>query len=491
MSSIRAVLGRPLPAEKTERLLRPAVVIPLALAVALFVRMMKFVGICRLDMFKYLELSDHVLRGGSLFDPQVFFAAARLPLMMPLIWSNRLFGYSELASVGWPLVCSLISVVLAYVLARELFDDTTAFAAAMLMAVFPLEVELATQLLPDAIEGMFVLAAATFAVLAARSERRWRLLAVLAGASLGMAYYTRVNALVFLPGLLAVGAILRPSSWRRSLWVLVGLAAAAALFALAFWGLSGDPLVDIHKSQQTYSDYSSSGFIVRADSFAGLIRKEPALYWMLPLAPLALLGAALRRDRGVALLGIWIVGFYVYLEWVSRLHGLDSSYRYIEPLVPAFLVLVGLGAAELVRGKRLWRLAAVAAVGVLAMALMFRTSGKVARRYNGHPRWQSMRVVARELAENPERTLFVDHSWHLVAVNYYGGYRFGRDTLEPAGSALNAEARLFKLGEPGAPQPEPGSWLLLSEKTPAPPAGADLVREYPYSEGKLGLYDLD
>lgn len=61
------------------------------MALALVVRLVCFVGIVRLDMFRYVELSNHVLSGGSLFDKNVFYASSRLTLLAP----QRVHGHGR------------------------------------------------------------------------------------------------------------------------------------------------------------------------------------------------------------------------------------------------------------------------------------------------------------------------------------------------------------------------------------------------------------
>jgi hypothetical protein len=457
------------------------------LAVALGLRLQMFGGIIRLDMFRYMEVSYHVLHGGSLFDQNVFYASSRLTLLAPLLLFNWLFGYGEHVSTLWPLMCSIGIVAVAFLIGRELFDDRVGLVAAALAAFAPIEIELATQLLPDAVEGFFVGLAIYLGIRAVKRDRGWRAAAALSGAALALAYFTRVNAVLFMPGLLALGLLLDPSKWRRSLWALAGFAGILGAAAVVFWALSGDPLVDWHKTQAFYAAYRTTGFIVRKHPFWYLIAREVALTWLWPTLAFGAAVAAVRTfrprrgsgagqaeeghigmsgppaRRAEAMLVIWALGFYFYLDVVSAYQGLDASYRYAEPMVLPALVLAAAGVVWL------WRALPGAAralpvVGLaVALLLMARSAGIDTSRYARNIRWAAIRSAAKVVAKPGEdRPVYVDDPWVFVSLDYYSRYRLGRDTLAPVGAPVNRGSRLSSLSE----VPSPARPFLLVSTLP-------------------------
>jgi 4-amino-4-deoxy-L-arabinose transferase-like glycosyltransferase len=452
-----------------------------------------FVGIVRLDSFRYVEVSHHVLSGGSLFDKSVFFASSRLSMFGPLIASNALLGYGEWACVLFPFVCSIAAVAVVYALGRELVDERVGLLAAFGMAVAPIEVELATALLPDAVESLFLLLAVLFVVLAVRRDRGWAWWAVLSGASLGLAYFARVNALVLLPGLLAAGLMLDRPRWRRTLPVLGGLAAVLALGALAFWLMSGDPFVDWTRMGATYTEYQAGGFLERSSPYVWLLFRQPAIFWVGPLMLAGVGWAFVRRRPAETLLAIWAVGFLLYLDVVSPVHGLALSYRYVEPLVAPVLLLFAsgvVGAADRLgasRGRR-WAAAAVAAACLL-LALLVVPARFVSGAWRNAPRWASVRSIADLLtSEYPSDTVYVDDTLVLVALDYYTGYSYGRDTLEPVGAPVNRGARLFLTSE-RRPTPSEQGVLVTVQGLPEGLRGQDMV-SYPTPDGDLAVWRL-
>jgi len=470
----------------------PAALVGGIVLFALAIRLWMFVGISRLDMFRYLELSHHVLQGGSLFDKGVFYASSRLTLIAPLLLSNKLFGYGEHVSVIWPLLCSLGSVVVAYLLAKELWGELAGVLAAFGMAVAPLEVQLATQLLPDAIEGFFVVLAVLLAVLAIKRDRHYIAYAVGSGAAIGLAYFTRVNAIVFLPGLLLLGALLEPKKWRRSLWALAGLAGVLVAAAGVFWVLSGDPLVDWHRTGQFYQTYTKVGFRPTVLTFRQMIVTIPSLVWMVPAFLIGLALFAIRRGREELVMLIWAVGFFVYADFIGPLHGLDrapSTFRYLEPMTLPLVALVAAAAAIASQRSRdaVQRALPIVATVLVGLALLHPAAHAVrSTRYS--MRWAAVRRAAISAAYKADVVVVLQDDDSLEAFNYFSGYVLRRDACAPVNAVVNKGARLFALKEADL---APGS-LFVATSTPDPfgHTGRLLAKYKPYPEGALKMYEI-
>ncbi len=436
----------------------------LVLGLAAWVRATNFVGICRLDMFRYLELSNHVLSGGSLFSENVFYASSRLPLIGPLLASNAVFGWGEWASVGWPFACSLGTVLVTILLGRELWGWRVGLVAGLMTAIIPIQVELGTQLLPDPIQAFFTVLAIYCAVRAVtRDGDRWHGWALAAGFALGLAYLTRVNAIVFLPGVLAVGAILRPDRWKRSLWALAGLVGALAAAAFVFFLLTGDPFIDWRRTAEFYSGYRDTGFHTQDSSFFELMLTTPSLVWVPYLMVIGTIYAAIDRQRRSLLMLVWAFGFWFYLDVVSGWHGLDDSYRYAEPLVVPAILLASAAFARPVELRKpiLYALGSGLAL-VVVLSSMHSLTPDAVKQFTGNTRWTAVRAVADTLEREQPATVWVTERWDLYALNYYSGFAFDRDTLSSPDADVNASARLFFTDETPYPA-EPGTFLVTAD----------------------------
>lgn len=451
------------------------------------VRLWSFAGIVRLDSLRYMEVANHVFSGGSLFDPQVFYASSRLTLFVPLLASVKLGGWGEHVATAWPLLCSLIAVFAVWLAGRELYGPRVGLLAAFGMACVPIEIELATQLLPDPLEGAFIVLSVALAILAITRDRYWRAAAIGAGVALGAAYFTRVNVLVFLPGILAVGAILDTAKWKRSLWALAGLAGVLVAAAITFWFLSGDPFIDWTRTSSFYSDYSSGGFIFRGERFWRQFLTVIPLLWLYPALALGTGWAILDRSRATWLTLAWVYGFWFYLDVVSPLHGLDTSYRYAEPMVAPTLILFA-GAVWWLYGvfPRVVRWVPVV-TAVLCFALVVPVGHTLGVKWRRTARWQAVRRAAIEVTKPGDTTPVIVQSPYIPeAINYYAGYTLGRDTLEPADAPVNEGTRLFTEAErpfrPGERVWYVGQW---APKTDDP---VKLVAKYRYPGEPLRVY---
>jgi 4-amino-4-deoxy-L-arabinose transferase-like glycosyltransferase len=451
-------------------------------AFAAVVRQFMFVGLVRLDMIRYVELSNHVLEGGSLFDEQVFYASSRLTLIGPLLASNWIAGFGEHVSTAWPFLLSLGFVVVAFFLGKELYDERVGLIAALGASLAPIEIEQATQLLPDPIEAFFVPLAILCGVLAIKRDAHWRWWAFAAGACVGLAYFTRVNAILFIVGVLAIGLILDTPKWKRSLFSLVGLAAVLAAAAAVFFALSGDPFVDWTRTSEFYSTYSGTGFIERASTFFAFFRDEPALRWLGVALLIGTVGALVRRTRPDWLLLAWAWGWYVYLEFISPLHGLDSSYRYAEPMVIPALVLFGAALFLIVdRLPRRWGQVLVVAV-VVASFLLLLPAKDITDRWRSNKRWTAVRSVERTLDELESLPIYVEDEWTVLALNVYSKFDYGRDTLEPPDAEVNADARLFRFEE--GEIPATGEAFVVSATRPESAGVIEQVAAFPWVDQK-------
>lgn len=157
----------------------------------------------------------------------------------PTAFAFRWLGVNTVSIVLWPLLLSLVGVLLAYRLGAELFDDATGLLAALFAAVFPSEVMNATQLFPSAWLSTFTTACLLALVLAAR--RGQAALAALAGVLLGGAYLSNITGLFALLAVALLGLYLRPAP-RLVLAFVAGLGLVVTLEALYGVWQSGDPL---------------------------------------------------------------------------------------------------------------------------------------------------------------------------------------------------------------------------------------------------------
>jgi 4-amino-4-deoxy-L-arabinose transferase-like glycosyltransferase len=190
----------------------------------------------------YFELFRH--RSGDLANPidQFHF---RPMVTYPIAASFRLFGPGEFAAALWALVCSLGTVWVVYRLGTAVHGHATGLIAALLCAVYPVEVINATRILSDVQVGLFFALGLLLLVEGARRDRL--LLCALAGASAGGAYLANARGLIAVGVLVASAALLawrRRTSWRAAAAVAAGFIAVFLVEATIYYAKTGDPFLN-------------------------------------------------------------------------------------------------------------------------------------------------------------------------------------------------------------------------------------------------------
>jgi 4-amino-4-deoxy-L-arabinose transferase-like glycosyltransferase len=310
------------------------------------------------DESRFIALAQNLANGHFPAGDTEWFGS-RIGLLWPVAALFRVLHAGDVAASVWPLIGSLIGVVAAYLLGRDLAGTRVGLVAAALVALAPLEALVGMRLRPDAIMPGILGLAVWCARRASRISGRW---ALLAGAMLGVAWSVRESALVLVPVLLAAGW----GAGRRAL--LVGIAGAAIVPAAAvalYAAGAGEPLrplvaagtegtwrnpVDAFNLDGTYvAEIAGAAFDPRASLFL--------------LGPVLIVTIAMllyRRERRAALPAIWLIWTGIYLEF-GTLVNLAKPVRY--------LTLCAIPAALLVALAVDGRLAFLAPVGLTAVAV--------------------------------------------------------------------------------------------------------------------------
>jgi 4-amino-4-deoxy-L-arabinose transferase-like glycosyltransferase len=130
------------------------------------------------------------------------------PVFIAVVYA--LFGENESLRIVQMMLCSL-AAVLAFFLARRLFDQRTGIIAGVLTAMSPQFAYHSAIILPDELSAVPVIGGVYFLVRAWQSKSLWMM--AICGLSLGLSCWLRANGLL-LPVFLAAGAMLVfPRGW--------------------------------------------------------------------------------------------------------------------------------------------------------------------------------------------------------------------------------------------------------------------------------------
>jgi 4-amino-4-deoxy-L-arabinose transferase-like glycosyltransferase len=186
------------------------------------------------------------------------------------VLSTKLFGFGS-ASLKLPqALAGTLSVPLLFLATRPVFGVRAAIAAALALAVLPIEVITARSDTMDAVMMALMVLALALAVRAAQSGRTAWLLG--AAAALGVAFDVKLlESLVALPGLALLACLGLPGTWRRR-GKQLGLAAAVFVAVALSW-LCATLLFSAHERPWAYGSTNGSAWNA-AFVFNGLDRLE-------------------------------------------------------------------------------------------------------------------------------------------------------------------------------------------------------------------------
>ncbi|HZS06632.1 MAG TPA: glycosyltransferase family 39 protein [Blastocatellia bacterium] len=203
-------------------------------------------GMFPLDQADYSRLAWQITEGQWRYN-EVFELSTRWGLLFPTALSYRLFGINQISSALYPMLLSLGAVVVAYLTGRHLKGERAGLLAALMIAFFPLETALASQLMNDGPLSFWLLLSLYLFLRGDDSRdsvtRRKFLLGC--GLALGMAYACKFVALLILPFFLLLTLIRRRIDWQW-LWIAAGLLVIFSFDFAVFKYVSGDGLRRLH-----------------------------------------------------------------------------------------------------------------------------------------------------------------------------------------------------------------------------------------------------
>ncbi len=340
--------------------LTTALILTGILAVGLVVRIAGYVGASfawASDESRFIALVQNMSNGYFPSGPAEWFGT-RLVMLAPPAGIFRVFGSGDYQVAVWPTFWSLVAIVAAYLLGRDIASPRVGLVAASVVALTPIEVRLGTVLRPDAIAPAIVALAVWFGLRAGRPDAsRWW--AFGAGLALGAGWSVRENALLIAPIVLVAGwAGIR----RGILPAIGGLAVIPALAALVFAIGSGSPMTPLVGAGTEGVFRNPVDAWNWDDSYMsmlweGAFDSKSLLFLALPVMVVAILLVVARRDRRAVLPGLWCALAAVYLEF-GTLVNLAKPNRYLTLLsIPAALVI-----ALAVDGRLVWMTAPAVAL---------------------------------------------------------------------------------------------------------------------------------
>lgn len=309
----------------------------------------------------YADLATQIIHGHYPFLCDTCVFAFRYVLLECIAASLKLFGYSELSFVLPILLSSLACIYLSYELAKHFFDHQTGILAALLLAVFPMDLVNATTLTNDIMLGMMLaLSLLLFLKAMERKGRAGMALFALSGVVLAAAVGVKINSLPVI-GLLLLIAFYKQRQGEKlnyrglavffAAWILVQSA-----FCIGYYVKTGDFLAYTHAELNFNNRLNPSGFQNTTASLIAALLYYPNLMMCLaaeghpgytfypygffyPVLLLGLMYFSFKGDKKVFIPLLWFGYIFLMMEFTPL-----KIYPYYQPIhrLPRFLSIINI-----------------------------------------------------------------------------------------------------------------------------------------------------
>jgi hypothetical protein len=388
-------------------------------ALGITLRLISFAGVQGSDDVSIASHAMRLLEHGP-YVPEGHYAA-RVGLIYPLALVYAVFGVGELQTVVLPFFAAVLSLVLVYAIGRRLFGEHVGLLALLVLAVFPLDVQAATYLVPD-LPMSAALGGAFYLILRGRDSHDKLLWGALAGLAWGWAYLIKIEAAFFAAPVLLLAA-LEPRARLTVFWAcaFVGL----ILFmenALYFLG-GGGVLHRLEAVQNTggakvISEYSAAQLWVFPKAWFITFYDFGLHYYFLFAAMIWALFS--RRSMAYVLL-LWLVVTLLWLQFggnpFSENYSVKSHLlRYCSTVSIPMALLIALFFTYF--AERGWRRAYWGSIAALTLAALFFVNFNTL----AQERQQATKIALDYASANDLFPLYLDRTSKNVARLYLAGH---------------------------------------------------------------------
>jgi hypothetical protein len=343
--------------------------------------------------------------------------------------SYKILGVTQFASRFAPVLFGMLLIFVVFLLAKELFkDNKTALIASLLVAISPFHIKSMTAEMD--VMAMFFVFLSLFLFLRALNNNADKRLLALSAIALGLAIYTKVYPLLFIPGMLIFWfyknhkeKIQERGSFYKTLILFLAVVFIFCLPALThnyllykekgIMDVRFSETLGIKKSLDMYSWAAGSGakpdfagfFLGRSEAFYnGMPTSLLALYWVFNADPLifilGILGLILlwKRKDLLLLMGLMFIFPFAYL---ASLVLLIKHYLFVS------LILTIPAAATLSRISKLIRLRYIAVI-IIIFSLVYLGFPNQTNAHSIYEKSTIAKLMDFKQNMNPEAIILVD-----------------------------------------------------------------------------------
>ncbi len=322
------------------------------LTIGFLLRVLCFAGISPNDDEQYAWLAHQIAQGefqiGKYQGPPVW--PLRVGLLIPVAAAFEVAGTTELAAIFFPFLYSMLSILLAFCAGRVLLGQPAGLVAALIQAMIPIDVRMASWLLPDAMAAFWANVGVVLLWCAINQSVRSKKVSfsVSSGLALGMSWLCKETIFYLFPFIALFLAW--QLWWCRSNLIVILASAGAFLFiffgeTLTYYFLQNDALFRLHETERNY-EMTKSWFFTEGSDFgwkaggywAALVRRlfidgpRAILFnenfgFVTTTAVMATIYLLIHRGRSQVFLALWFVSVVIMFNFGS------SSLKAYQPIV--------------------------------------------------------------------------------------------------------------------------------------------------------------
>ena len=406
----------------------------LIVIIGLFIRVYYFVGLNWSDDVYYVYLAHQVLEGE--FKPS-HMTSLRLAMIFPLAFFFKIFGYSQISGVLYPLICSIGNIILAYILAKLVLGEKAGLISALIMAFYPLDVNYATWIMPDVPLSFFHGLSVYLFLLGEKNRSSFKM--ILSGIFVGISYLLKYSGLLILI-FFACYIFIRFLIYRKFeifyLYSIFGLLIVFFVEGIYYYFSVGDFLLQFHSGFEYYSQKERLKYEFNTDfSFYPKIMFNldtnwrfmvdnkytyfGIFYYLFILSSIYLL---LKRQSSAYLFLLWFASVFLYQQFGSMsykeyipMHRLD---RHLTTLSIPSVIIVATFFNSILNIKPIKNLGLLVLVLLLLSFLSYLENITELQR----DAVKDTHLIFDELKKLPEKKVFSD-SGTIGHLNFYFGFK--------------------------------------------------------------------
>jgi hypothetical protein len=297
---------------------------------AVILRLIFYTGVLDSDSLEYAYYAYGAFHGDFQFTLVPQEIQFRIALYLPLGLLYFLFGVSEILTVTYVFVTSLLGIILIYAIGRLQANESAGIVAALIWAAFPLNVFLSTLFGPDEILATFTIASVFFLLWGEKLYGEKAVYCYLVGlifALLGL--FVKPSALIIFIFVGLFFAHKASRRWGQEIWTKIkritpsalrisGIVAVSLILVLGFLYFQNQKqfLLSLFRTSTDLVDLFIRGS-TQEDVRGQWVRSTPLFLVAAPLFLVSVIWSIAKRVHGSGLLLLWAGTMFLYYEWGS------------------------------------------------------------------------------------------------------------------------------------------------------------------------------